>query len=67
MTRLTPSISRASITRFQSASTILKAAQGMCFTGCLSRRNVVIGPYISSAEVTNNPIGYEFVNEMNHK
>jgi hypothetical protein len=67
MTGLTPSISRASITCFQSASTNLKAAQGMCLRGYLSRRKVVIGPYILSAEVTNNLIGYKFISEMKHK
>ena len=55
---LTPRMSRASTTRVQSRSDILNADHGMCFTSRLSRRNVVIGPYIASADVTNSPIGY---------
>jgi hypothetical protein len=55
----TTRISRASITLCQSPSANLKADQGMCFTGRLFRRKVVIGPYISSADVRNKPIGCE--------
>lgn len=55
----TPSISRASTTLTQSRSDILNAVQGICFTRRLSRRTVVIGPYIWSADVTNKPIGFE--------
>ncbi|KAF8957898.1 hypothetical protein BDZ97DRAFT_75220 [Flammula alnicola] len=57
--RPTPSMSRASTTLIQSRSTILNADQGMCFTRRLSRRNVVIGPYISSADVKNKAIAYQ--------
>ena len=53
----TPRISRASITRFQSASVILKADHGICLTTRLSRRNVVMGPYNSSADAKKRAIG----------
>ena len=53
----TPRISRASITRFQSASVILNADHGICFTTRLSRRNVVMGLYISSADVKKRSMG----------
>jgi len=59
----TPSISRASTTLTQSRSVILNAVQGMCFTTQLSWRNVVIGLYIWSADVTNKPIGF-YVNHV---
>lgn len=50
------SISRVLTTVVQSISPILKADQGMCFTGRFSRRNEVIGPYNSSAEARNKVI-----------
>ena len=50
-------MSRTSTTRCQSLSANLKADHGRCFTTRLSRRNVVIGPYNSSADDKNRPIG----------
>ena len=55
----TPSMSRASTTRFQSVSISLKAIQGMCFTRRFLWRNVVIGPYISSVDVRKTAMGYQ--------
>ena len=57
LNELTPRMSHASITRVQSWSDILNADHGMCFTSQLSHHKVVIGPYITSADVTNRPIG----------
>ena len=54
---LTARISRASVTWVQSRSTILNEDHGICFTRRLLRRTDVMGPYISSADATNNPIG----------
>lgn len=54
---LTPRILHASTTQVQSWSTIFKADHGMCFMSWLLHCKVVIGPYISSADVMNNAIG----------
>ena len=51
----TPSISHASTTHSQSLVDNMNADQGMCFSTWLLWHNVVIGPYISSADVKNTP------------
>jgi hypothetical protein len=56
-TLLTLRMSRTSTTRSQSLSPNLNADQGTCFTTRFSRRNVVIGPNISSAVDKYKPIG----------
>jgi hypothetical protein len=56
-TSLTLRMSRTSTTRSQSLSPNLNADQGTCFTTRLLRRNVVIGPNISSADDKYKPIG----------
>jgi len=61
---LTARMSRASTTLTQSLSTNLKADHLMCLTRHLSRRIVVMGPYISSAEVKNNPMGYRNISQL---
>jgi len=48
---------RASTTLSQSRSPNLNTDHGICFTRQLSWCNVVMGPYLSSANVKNNPIG----------
>ena len=55
--KLTPRISCASTTLCQSQSDSLNADQGICLTKRLLVRNIVIGPYISSVDVMNTPIG----------